>query len=217
MRSFETAAARWPETRNRCVSCGFLGKHRFSWFEVTLEERALGSLAKANAEPRVVPGCIRGVADLARERDGNLAALRENGEPVADAEGNVNVRAERQALLEVLNLDRRCSDWYPYTPGFSPKEHLEELRMAQLEQERRDHELALAQLRRDSDERGDKIAESLRQVTVETAKFTTKWTYFAFGVAVLGVALVAAAYFFPDFGRQVGDVIRRSLAPTPIP
>lgn len=43
----------------------------------------------------------------------------------------------------VFERDRDCPKWYPWTPGFSPKEHLEDSRANQLERDRRRFELRL--------------------------------------------------------------------------
>jgi hypothetical protein len=142
VRLYESAALRWDNSKGQCNSCGFFGKHRWSWYEVTLEERDRGFFVTANAEPNVEPGCFRGAADLEKERHDNLQK-RADGEPLADDEGNVNFAPELAALRDVLEFDRKCPDWYPYSPGFSPKEHLEELRMMQLEADRRGHDKRL--------------------------------------------------------------------------
>jgi hypothetical protein len=216
MRLYELAAARYPATQNRCVSCGFFGKHKGDWFEASLEERTTGHLHTATTGWFTEPACIRGAANLAQEQaDSSNAQLA--GRPPVDDEGNPTL-SSRDALLDVLNLDRRCPEWYPFTPGFSPKEHVEQLLMMQLEEDRRKHEVSLAQLQSKSDERAVSIAQSLHQVTVETGKFTTKWTYIAVGLAGAALLVVLATYVLPDFGRNIGDVILGlHPAPTPTP
>ena len=84
--------------------------------------------------------------------------------------------------------------------------------MMQLEEDRRKHEVSLAQLRSQSDERAASIAESLHQVTVETGKFTTKWTYIAVGLAGAALLVVVANYIFPALGPAIGHWINPAWA-----
>jgi hypothetical protein len=46
--------------------------------------------------------------------------------------------------VQVLNNPRNCKKWYPYTPGFSPQEHWEEVRMHELELKRQQFEKQMA-------------------------------------------------------------------------
>jgi hypothetical protein len=209
------------QERGRCVSCGFVGRHAFEWYEVSQDERDTGRLYTATPDgrrSRTTLGCIKNAANLVQER-GEKLTIRLAGRPIADAEGIVDVAAEYGALRDVLTTDRQCSKWYPYTQGFSPKEHVEELRMMQLEEDRRKHDLSLAQLQSQSDERAVSIAESLHQVTVslkdvtvETGRFTTKWTYIAFAVAALAVIGVYLTYLFPALGPAIGHWINPAWA-----
>ena len=223
MRLYELAAARYPDTRGRCVSCGFFGKHKADWREVGAEHRADGWLYDNEPGGGFNPACIRGAADLGREFFAKLEARREArqkaGESDVDAEGNPNPKppSTEALLLEVLNLDRRCSEWYPYTSGFSPKEHVEELRMMQLEEDRRKHDMELAnlQVRAQADSRA--ISESLVTVAERTERFTGRWTYAAFGVAVVALLVVVANYIFPALGPAIGHWINPAWAPSAKP
>jgi hypothetical protein len=195
------------QDRGRCVTCGFVGRHAFEWYEVSQEERDTGRLHSATRGGiRTKLGCIKNAADLVQEW-GEQTTTRLAGKPIVDAEGIVDVAAEYGALRDVLTADRQCSKWYPYTQGLSPKEHVEELRMMQLEEDRRKHEVSLAQLQSKSDERAASIAESLHQVTVETGKFTTRWTYIAVGLAAAALLVVLASYLFPGLGPTIGHSI----------
>jgi hypothetical protein len=208
------------QDKGRCVSCGFIGRHAFEWFEVSQGERDTGNLYTATRGGISTKlGCIRNAANLAQER-GEKLAIRLAGKSIVDAEGIVDVAAEYEALRDVLNTDRQCSEWYPYTQGFSPKEHVEQLQMMQLEEDRRQHDLALAQLQGKADERAVTIAESLhnvtvtlKDVTIATGKFTTKWTYIAFVVAVLAVIGVYLTYLFPALGPSLGHWLNPAWAP----
>jgi hypothetical protein len=71
-----------PETQPivRCVSCGFLAKHRERWHEAPPEERASGYLSGAagtgydrETNPRIA--CFRNEFPLAQEYEAMLAAI----------------------------------------------------------------------------------------------------------------------------------------------
>ncbi len=213
MRIYESAAARYAATRGRCVSCGFLAKHRDRWHEATEEERETGTLLQGGAgwehEINTVPACFVRAADLPAEYQAGLrtpAESLESGDTVL-----------RRATLNIVTRDRGCPQWYPYSPGFSPKEHLEELRMMQLEDERRKHDLELAALQREADQRSLAIADALRATTDATAQFTTKWTYIAVGLAAAALIVLAIGYILPGLGPWLGNHVAPQFAPTPKP
>jgi hypothetical protein len=121
-----------------------------------------------------------------------------------------------------MDRDRSCPEWYPYSPGFSPKEHLEELRMRQLEEDRRKHDLELARLQLEAEQRSQAIAEALRATTEATGRFTTKWTYIAGGLAagallivLLTLVVAALSYLFPALGPHIGHDMAPGLQPRP--
>ena len=100
------------------------------------------------------------------------------------------------ASRTIMYRDRDCECWYPYRPGHSPKEHLEESRMMQLEQERRDLQMRLAQMGEESSRDRLEIAKALRATTEATARFTTRWTYIAVGVAVVVLLLTTVGVVY---------------------
>ena len=53
-----------------------------------------------------------------------------------------------QSVKTVIDKDRACRKWYPWTPGFSPQQHLEEMKMLDLEQRRREFEEKMEASRR---------------------------------------------------------------------
>ena len=81
-------------------------------------------------------------------------------------------------LVEMVRLDRHCEAWYPYRPGFDPKEHYEELQMQRLEQDRRAFEKSLSELalavQRDSALIAEKNAVILEH-NVEISKAARIW------------------------------------------
>ncbi len=51
--------------------------------------------------------------------------------------------------LPVINKYRMCPEWHPWTPGFDPNWHYEELRMLRLEKDRQQFEQDMEQRRRE--------------------------------------------------------------------
>jgi F0F1-type ATP synthase membrane subunit c/vacuolar-type H+-ATPase subunit K len=235
MRLYETASARYPESeRHRCRSCGFLAKKRDLWHEVTDEERDLGDLHGSTGrsyeqEINLRPACFRHAFGLGQEWKDAVAA----------AEADIRwpaLPAVFRAGRTILDRDRECQKWCPYTPGFSPKDHFEELRMMQLEEDRRKHNVELAQLRAASDERGLALGRTLADITTKlhdvasrTERFTTTWTYFALGIAItalliaaVGVGYTVASYYHAGTAtttQTVTPLIHPAVTPpvTPTP
>jgi hypothetical protein len=128
----------YPENRrNRCATCGFLSL-RVPHFgdtkppvEVLRENRDSGELFNfhgGSAQPR----CFIDAADP-----------RLFDEIQSEAASSSNEHYRQQAQL-VINRERDGSAWFPWQPGFSPKEHLEKYQMLQLEQARRESDERLA-------------------------------------------------------------------------
>jgi hypothetical protein len=63
-----------------------------------------------------------------------------------------------EGTLDVLNRERLCGEWYPYTIGRTPKEHFEEFKMQELEERRKDFELRLFNMSQKVQEDSAKIA-----------------------------------------------------------
>lgn len=121
----------------QCSDCGFLErKVRYlgegpRHNEVSQNERDTGDVAgRYNGDDLDgIVGCLRAVVDLRAEVEAACTSAGADGE------------ATRAAIaLPVLNKPRACGKWTKYKPGFSPKEHLEEVRMLELEAHRRDWE-----------------------------------------------------------------------------
>jgi hypothetical protein len=113
--------------KGACASWGFLAKysHRVhtpapTFFEIDNQEREAGAAFRhlpSTHQGLVVTkaSCFRQLLSLQLEMD----ATEENS----------------TELVKVLTKDRDCPKWYPYTAGFSPKEHLEEYRVQELERD----------------------------------------------------------------------------------
>jgi hypothetical protein len=62
-------------------------------------------------------------------------------------------------IVEMVRQDRHCEAWYPYRPGFSPKEHHDKMVTQKLEEDRRAYEERTEESRRRYEERMAKEAE----------------------------------------------------------
>ncbi len=140
--------------KGKCRTCGFLAKHatvdshgpRPSYYEVGLDERESGKTWSYKPDLKAgplstEPACFRLVADLRTEAQELIQSLGWDG-----------------AAKEVVNKPRGCEHWYPYLVGFSPKEHMEELKLQKLEQERRDFEFKLFNMSHELQRNNQKIA-----------------------------------------------------------
>jgi len=77
-----------------------------------------------------------------------------------DLDGEINKEPTghyQDKVLAVTRTDRKCPKWYPYTPGLSPGQHLEEFQTQQLEQDRREFERKLVQMQMDADRKIGKV------------------------------------------------------------
>jgi hypothetical protein len=73
-------------------------------------------------------------------------------------------------LVAMVRQNRNCESWYPYRPGFSPKEHYEELQMQRLEQDRRAFEKSLADMALSAQLQSAAIAEKNAAIQEKNAE-----------------------------------------------
>lgn len=188
----EAAQDRYPVSdRGRCVSCGLLAIHQTEsprWHEATQDARGTGRLDRGGTgyerDFNTWPACFRHAADLEAEA---RAVIEERG---LSGDGRPG------ANQEVITRDRHCPAWYPYSPGFPPKEHLEELRMMQLEEARRSNDEKLANLQVGSQKAIAQIQADSKKIAEATQSFTTTWTYVAVVIAVVAVIAAGVAATF---------------------
>jgi hypothetical protein len=176
----------------RCQTCGFLSKHAVpgfkslptpTFYEIEMVERYFGLVFKhvpdlSVGEVPTEPACF--VSAIPRFYDA-MSPYLERGDPLEDA--------AKHAFLE----DRHCKEWFPYTQGRSPKEHLEELKMLQLEQRRQEFEERMEKDRRDFESKLDELNREERRRTDNVMK----WLAFAgivFSVVQAMVALFAIVF-----------------------
>lgn len=91
--------------------------------------------------------------------------------------------------------------------------------MLHIEEERKAHQVRLAEMEAEIHRGTQKIQEDslaiasatqavtsdLKAIMDRADHFTTKWTKRAFGLAAAGVLIVGLAYLFPDAGRSIGN------------
>ena len=69
-----------------------------------------------------------------------------------------NTPERNEAAKVVFNKPRpECHKWFPYTAGLSPEKHLQEFRMQQLEDNRREFERKLTQMQIDANAKISKV------------------------------------------------------------
>ena len=173
------------ENEGKCVSCGFLAlfvadnRSQTQYFEFNAGRRLSGRAEKVSptafqGDVDCIVSCYRTAANLYKE--------------CVDI-GLKKPTEEFLKVLEVINKDRNCDRWYEYIPGFSPKEHLEMLKSAELEESRRTFELQLFESNRIQQQKSDKI----------TFRFTVVLIIFAF-LEVFGA-------LYPIVSDRTGELI----------
>jgi hypothetical protein len=204
--------------KGRCVNCGFLAKrtrrdqvNRAStpmYYEVEDHARESGEVSSYLQNPIAGPigteaFCFRNAADIKGEID---ARFKEGDD-------------DKRITLAVFEEDRKCTSWYRYNPGLSPKDHFDIMNMELLEKSRREWEMRLETERKDFDlklfEASQKIQESNRQIAADsykTARRSFWFTLFSTFVIVL-LTLVTLLLTF----LQVWLAMRQSGVPIPFP
>jgi len=142
------------KSEGKCVSCGFLAlyvpnsrvptpKH----FEVDESKRKTGKVEMV-ATPFILG-----------EFPANLCCYMNKF--ILDDE--LPHDRSKDVIIEFIKKNRNCDSWYEYIPGFSPKEHLEMLKSAELEESRRRFEKKMEVDRRIFDK---EIYKMTKEVTV---------------------------------------------------
>jgi len=132
------------EEYQTCLTCGFLAKLDAHYegpppyvYEFSDKERQTGNIRKVylskDNDIYAFPHCHVNAFPLSSE----ISEYRKE-----------NSSWEHQAIRQVVVKKRMCRSWHPYTPGFSPQQHLEQVRMEQLEIDRRRFENEMNQSNR---------------------------------------------------------------------
>ena len=186
------------EDRGRCVSCGFLAKRvmptgsstpMFYEFDEVGRQLGKGFIEEPWHSPETkivtVPACIRGAANLL----GECGAEHASGADLDDS------------TKRVINRDRNCPKWYPYTPGLDPVRHLEEFRRLEIEQRREEFEERMENERQAFEERLAQRAEE------SEGRRHTLVLWIAAAAVILALAEVGAAILGAGPGSLIGKLI----------
>lgn len=185
--------------KGKCITCGFLSSRPIAptpalpgYYEFTEQDRKTGEaklyVESVSRRADAMPVCFRQVAQLESE----ATTLSSSGQGLTTY----------QARVEIISKDRNCKDWYPYTPGIEPKEHLNKLEMERLEQQRKEFELKLEESRKKFDLElfaiSQRVQENSRLVAERAERFNKRVTFFFIVLALLEVLATLAALAFPD-------------------
>ena len=191
-----------------CSACGFLSKRTESrggvtqtYYETTHNERASADLFthspdKFTGPVDSLPFCFRNAASLTTEL-GQISTANES-------------LSTQQAMQRVIRKDRKCPKWYPYTPDYSPKEHLEEFKMLELERRREEHDLKLFEMAQDIQDRREAVAK-------RNEKFIKMATVFFIVVGFAEIAGLAASLLAPDGWLWLMELLRIDIGGTSMP
>jgi hypothetical protein len=190
------------DTEGICFTCGYMGAYlpgqgdvpaagSMLIFEATWGLRERGELwrAGASAELSTMPQCARLVHDPIKELSDLL---------LQDMERTAATR-------EVLRKNRGCEKWCQYTTHFSPKEHLQEARMLEIEKMRQEQTKMIADITQRGQESMIQISEATRQVSADhlelakTVNRSSTWYQRAFlALALVALTLALAPLAYPN-------------------
>jgi len=100
-----------------------------------MDERAGGNFDLPTSNPQV--WCFARAANLHKE-------AKSIGDPPIAAG-----LYKDKSVTQVIQKGRNCPSFYPWSEGYSPKEHFDDLKARQLEQDRRDYEERMEERRRE--------------------------------------------------------------------
>jgi hypothetical protein len=190
--------------KGKCETCGFLSKHPIAgshslpaprFYEIERHERCpIGNpeetyrrLFVYHPDLAAYKSCKTDLFCFVGEAD-----LMEDIQKIPDYDNPKSWAELSSVAVRVIAFDRHCHAWYPYTPGFSPREHYEELRMQQLEIDRRAFDLRLSEMNRKAQEDSLQVAEAskaivgdLKDIALANDEFTRRVTALVILLAVL--------------------------------
>jgi hypothetical protein len=214
----------WPPERSaggQCMDCGFLSRRsidpsRQAVEEVTIEDRKSGQLFQLTTGQKSIPWCFvrpSSEVDLQREVESVAADARQRARDSGTPDF-VQVSLPEIDVMAVLVNDRKCPEWYWYTPTLSPADHRSErnvLRMKETERQQAEDSRKIAEALKDIAAQTRELQLQTLRITDETGRFTSRWTLAAALLAVVSLLLVVASYLFPDLGPAIGTAIDRAL------
>jgi hypothetical protein len=181
----------WGEQfgQGRCINCGFLCKRSIDstkpgCYTATTENRTTGTLTDYIGVYKTIPCCFRNQFNIYS---------------VLDTDSYTPIQSEK--VFEFINESKNCQYWYPFTEFVSPNEHFEELKMMQLEQQRKEFEQQMEKERKEFDlklfEMSKQIQLDSKSIVEKSDKFNRKITILVIILAVLEVIGTLLALFFP--------------------
>jgi len=168
-----------------CLNCGFL---------------AWAALRDDSSSAREAPIAYRGNAHF----PGGWPICFVHATSLADEMGKLECQGVPgdQRLRQVIEAGRHCKGWHPWRPGFDPQWHVEDLRILQLEEGRRQFEQDIEQRRQEFDlklfEMSQKVLEDSRRIAERSDAFNRRTTWFFVALAVLEVAGTLLALAYPN-------------------
>jgi hypothetical protein len=217
----------WPSERangGQCMDCGFLARRNInpthpSVEEVSVEQRKRGDLFRLRTGAPSMPWCFvrpSSEVDLQREVETVAAGERERAREAGTPDFAQVSLPESDAIV-VLAKDRKCPEWYWYTPPLSPAEHRVErtmLRLKEMERKQAETSLKVAEALQDIAQQTLDIHRESQAAVGKTDRFTTRWTRIAVGFSVASIVIVAVSYFLPHLGA---DIAAHILGASPVP
>ncbi len=144
--------------KGKCVSCGFLAID--STHEVPRHIRETGWCA-IGSKPDY--GELLTISCFVEE-----AMLFPDPAKYVPVDRNEKQFFPPKEILTVLHADRECPSWYPFKPKYGPKEHLEMLRNEEIELKRQEHDIAIAQMVKESHQAHIAVTEGIKSILGET-------------------------------------------------
>lgn len=170
----------------KCADCGFLAKYcpgnqipTPNYFEMDTLARETGKAFQHPAHSAgglapSYPVCFRRVAEFEDTFKGF----------------KVESQQDPNKLFELLQQERSCSLWWEYSPGLDPKEHLQDLRMNQLELDRQKFQKQMA-----DDQTALMLKLDTDQKRINEKNRLFQWILL--GVAVLEIIVSALQVLYP--------------------
>ena len=188
----------YPDTEiGRCRSCGFLAKHQKKfgeyvpgsvYFELNWDERQEGNAHQGAAFTQWIQ--TEPSAQLAQGSIPTKMVCLVRAAPF-EVDGDI------QAARAELNQDRGCLSWFAYRPGRTPVQHLDEKQMLEIQKQREAHDLKIAEMRKEFDEKALEVHKAIADAS-STQALATKANVFVAGFAVFvgaAVVIVTTAIF----------------------
>lgn len=233
------------DQRGRCLTCGFFGRVEMAlgtWEEAPPNVRRqwwpIGGKLPSGHLKYFNPGCIVGAFDLEAEERAIAIRYVEAGKAAKEAgEPGPSLNPDAMVGPEIIAKDRECPKWFPYQPGMSPTEHVQRFHMLQLEEQRRAHEIHLAEIEASARRASEQIQTDSLEIAKatkatmdglaeiagraeasddKTDKFMRNWTRAAVAVGLIALVGFLIQYLFPGLGPEIGEWLT-SLWPSTAP